>query len=374
MGLKQSAVLALVEKEFGRSINCCSIDGGYLFLVKKDDAIQVVAAVQGDCAWAEHWQTEKSMEKDGVMLNVLKINANNAALVRRYIKWTAPSACGTMGISIGITDSRAKMGTAAAESFKNRQIKPVFGDCSPEKLQAEQRNLLNMADDATWGVLEADYREGYGINAAGLKTEEEIVKALLYGYSMIGVDATDKIVQDNVKLSDEEIAKKFEAFPIEFQAAVNASYLNVEFQVGKHKISFKPKKVRRIVLEYGEVIMHIQYIYNTYLKPTPWPIDFELELRRDGRPLTVQEHYLIANELERNGVRLTSFLFDMADNLTDAELQLHAEIANTFEYRLSLANADLGNNDYTEFLKIAKNKGHFKVKSAEEAVKLLNKI
>lgn len=374
MGLKQSVVTTVMETEFGKILNCCTIEGGYLFLVQAGNEIKIVAATHGDCSWSEYWQAESSKDKDGMTLTVLKMNANNAALVRRYIKWAAPSVCGTRGISIGITDVNEKVAVEAVNIFKKRQIKPVLGDCTTAELKTVNRNLLNVVDDVTWGVLQTDYREGYGVNAAGLTSEEEVVKALLYGYSMIGFDATEKIVQENVKLDDAALAKKFEEFPIEFQAAVNASYLNVEFQVGKHKITFTPEEVHRIVLEYGEVIMHIQFIYNTYLKSTPWPIDFELTLKRLGRALTPQEHYLIANELERNAVHLACFMFDAMDNISDEDLQLHAEIANTFEYRLSIANAEKGKNDYKSFLKVAKNKAHFKVNSAEAVVELLDRI
>ena len=374
MSLKQNVAANLVANEFGTAINCCTIDNGYLFLIKKENNLQLIAAVQGECAWEKSWQAENVTKKDGVTLANLKMNANNAALVRRYIKWTCPSACGTMGLSVGIMNFGENISENVINAFKNRQIKPVLGDYTPQILQEKNKNFLQITDTATWNVLTADYRDGYGINAAGLKTEEEIVKALLYGYSMIGLDATDKIVQENVKLNDEEIAKKFEEFPIEFQAAVNASYLNAEFQIGKHKITFTPETLHRIILEYGEVIMHVQYIYNTYLKATPWPIDFELTLHPANRPLTKEEHYLIANELERNGVRIGTFLFDLKDNFSDEELQIHAEIANTFEYRLALANADLCQNDFKSFLKIAKNKCHFKVSGEKATLELLKKL
>ena len=218
-------------------------------------------------------------------------------------------------------------------------------------------------DTATWGVLEEGYKEGYGANAAGLKTEEEIVKALLYGYSMIGFDCSDKIDLGIEKLSDEAVDKRFEQFNETFRAAVHASYLNAEFKVGTSKITFTENQLHRIVLEYGEAIMHIQFIYNSYLKNTPWDIDFELDLSKPGKVLTPQEHYLIGNELQRNGIKLSSICLDP---LKDAEavndnLQLHCEIADTFGYRLSFKNADIAMNDTAAAMKYLKGKVHFKM-------------
>jgi len=372
--LKQSIVEAVIEKAVGKVVNSSSFGEGFFALVEKDGAMQLVAAVQGESALAEKWKAEGVLQQDGLQIYLLGMNANNWALVRRYIKWTAPTACGVRGISLGIKFPGETDRSAVLAEFKNRQIRPVLADATPEVLTEAGRNFLNLTDEATKAVFAANWRNGYGANATGLTTEEDVVKALLYGYSMVGFDASDKIVRENTQLSDEALTKKFEGFPLEFQAAVNASYLNVEFQVGKHKITFTPEQVHRIVLEYGEVIMHVQYIYNSYLKSTPWPIDFELCVKRADRGLTPQEHYLIANELERNGVKITSFLFDMKDNIGDEDLQLHAEIANTFEYRLSLDNADLTDNNYEEFLKVAKQKAHFKVQDTESAKEFLKKI
>mgnify|MGYP003310554163 FL=1 len=372
--LKQSTVETVIEKVVGKVVNSSSFGDGFFALAEKDGGLQLVAVTQGESPLAERWKAEKSMEQDGFKVYFLSMNANNWALVRRYIKWTAPTACGAKGISIGIKcPSETDRGMVLGD-FQNRQVRPVLADATPGALAEAGRNFLNLTDEATKAVFAANWRNGYGANAAGLTTEEDVVKALLYGYSMIGFDPSDKIVLENTKLSDEELTKKFEAFPMEFQAAVNASYLNVEFQVGEHKIAFTPEEVHRIVLEYGEVIMHVQFIYNSYLKSTPWPIDFELCIRRAGRALTPQEHYLIANELERNGVKITSFLFDLQDGISDGDLALHGEIANSFEYRLSLDNADRDENNFDDFLKVSKHRAHFKVRDIGAVKALLKKI
>ncbi len=372
--LKQSEIEQVLEKALGKVVNSSAIENGFFALVETEGEIKLAAVTKGECPLEKYWQAEKTLEQDGFKIALLLKNANNAALVRRYLKWTAPTACGARGISVGIMDVKETDRGQVLPEFKNRQIKPVLADATAADLAKANRNFLNLTDEATWSVFVADWRNGYGANAAGLTTEEEIVKALLYGYSMIGFDATDKIVKENTKLDDGALQKKFEEFPMEFQAAVNASYLNVEFQVGKHKISFTPEEVRRIVLEYGEVIMHVQFIYNSYLKSTPWPIDFELALRPEGRPLSPKEHYLIANELERNGVKITTFLFDALDKLSDEELQLHAEIANTFEYRLSIAHAEAADNDIKAFLKASKDKAHFKISKIDAVKDFLKKI
>ena len=371
--LKQSIFVEALEKAVGKVINSSAFGEGFFALVQGSEGLELVAAVQGSSPLEQRWQAKKSLEQDGLKIYLLNMNANNWALVRRYIKWTAPSACGAKGISIGIKAVENVDRGALLGLCQNRMIKPVLADAAPVALEKAKKNFLNLTDEATQAVFTANWRNGYGANASGLTTEEEIVKALLYGYSMVGFDPSGKIVSRNIKATDSSIEKKFSKFPQEFQDALKASYLGVEFQVGRHKISFSADEMHRIVLEFGEVIMHTQFIYNSYLKSTPWPIDFELDIHRPDRPLTPKEHYLIANELERNGVKITSFLFDCKDNIQDEDLELHAEIATTFEYRLALDNSDLANNDWEAFLKAARNKAHFKVQDIAGAQKLLSK-
>lgn len=366
MALKQAIAVAALQEAAGEVINksVCEVPGGWLALVNTDAGKRLAVAVQGEaplCAMLK--EAEQKAEVKGVQVTVAALNANNAAVVRRFVKWAAPSACGTRGASVGFSDWLGEADAFAAELFAKRQLKPVLVDYTAEDSAALQRNFLAAVDTATWGVLEAGYREGYGANAAGLKTEEDIVKALLYGYSMIGFDCSDKINLQIEKLSDAEVEKRFEEFNETFRAAVNASYLNAEFKVGGSKISFEETQLHRIILEYGEAIMHVQFIYNSYLKNTPWDIDFELALSKPGKLLTPQEHYLIANELERNGIKLAAVCLNtlneeaaLADNL-----QLHCDIASAFEYRLSLANADIGAADPAAVMKYSKGKAHFKL-------------
>lgn len=378
MALKQAIAVAALQEAAGEVINksVCEVPGGWLALVNTSGGKRLAVAAQGEaplCAMLK--EAEQKAEVKGVQVTVAALNANNAAVVRRFVKWAAPSACGTRGASVGFSDWLGEADAFAAELFAKRQLKPVLVDYTAEDSAALQRNFLEAVDTATWGVLEAGWREGYGANAAGLKTEEDIVKALLYGYSMIGFDCSDKINLDIEKLSDAEVEKRFEEFNETFRAAVNASYLNAEFKVGNSKLSFEETQLHRIILEYGEAIMHVQFIYNSYLKNTPWNIDFELSLSKPGKLLTPQEHYLIANELERNGIKLAAVCLDTLneDAALAENLQLHCDIASAFEYRLSLGNADIGLADPAAVMKYTKGKVHFKLNNILwlSAVKLI---
>lgn len=365
MALKQAEALAAMA-EAGSIIkeSFCEAQGCYFALADAKSGRRLLCAAKGASRFDTMWKdVELEYKVKDISVKVLKLNANNAALVRRLLKWTAPCACGNRGLSIAFCDWLGAADAEVVELFRKRRLRPVLVDMTPEDSTAIGRNFLEAVDTATWGVLAKGYRDGYGANAACLKSEDDIVKALLYGYSMIGIDATDKINLEIEGLSDAEVNKRFSDFNITFQAAVHASYLNAEFKVGKHTVKFTETQLHRIILEYGEAIMHIQFLYNSYLKNTPWDIDFELYLSKPGKVMTVEEHYLVANELERNGVKLASICLDpLIDSCAlGDDLEFHCEIAQTFCYRLSLAHADTGLINCAAASKYLKDRVHFKL-------------
>ena len=365
MALKQLVAVTAMEKVAGSIINksLCEVAGGWLALAATEVGKRLVLAYQEESPLDEKFNAKQTLEKDGVKVSVMELNPNNAAVVRRFVKWAAPSACGTKGTSVGFSDWTGAADAFVTDLFAKRQLKPVLVDYTAENSAVLKRNFLEAVDTATWGVLENGYKEGYGANATGLKTEEEIVKALLYGYSMIGFDCSEKINLDLEKLTEAEVEKRYEELNEVFRAAMDASYLKAEFKVGNDVITYTPEVLHRIVMEYGEAIMHVQFIYNSYLKNTPWEIDFELALSKPGKVLTPQEHYLIANELQRNGIKLSAICLDglLDQQALQDNLQVHCAIADTFGYRLSFCNADLTITEPAKAVKYLKNKVHFKL-------------
>lgn len=368
MAIKQALAVKAMEAAAGGKIVAASLSevtNGWVALVINADSKKLVCVTQGECPLTAMWAVESSCQQDDLQVDIMALNANNAAVIRRFLKWSAPTACGTKGTSIGFSDWLGAAGGFVTPLFAQKRVKPVLAEYSAADSVLLKRNFLEAVDAATWGVFETGYKEGYGANAEGLKSEEDIVKALLYGYSMIGLDCSDKINLQIEKMSDAEVEKRYNDFPQEFREAMQGSYLEANFQVGSEVIHFEPEQLRRIVLEYGEAIMHAQFIYNSYLKNTPWEIDFELLVAKEDKLLSPQEHYLIANELHRNGIKFAALGLNVleAAPLMQEMLPVHAAIADTFGYRLSFLQADLAFKDLGAVAKILKGKVHFKLSS-----------
>lgn len=373
MAVKQNVAMAAFSQAGCTVIaqSLCEITNGWLALADTEAGKRLVTAVKGTNP-LQRRQVEKTVNIKGVDVDIMALTPINAAEVRHIVKWTAPVACGVKGTSVGFADY-LNMGDAfLTEVFAKKQMRPVLIDMSPAALAAVGLNLMTAMDTVTWSVLEAGYRDGYGACAADLQVQTEnfhgfdfnadIYKALGAGYKTIGLDCSDKVDLSIEKLTDEQVEKRFEEFNDVFRAAVDASYLKVEFKVGNNKISFQPVALHRIVLEYGEAIMHIQNVYNTFLKSAPWEIDFEVAISKPGKNLTPEEHCLIANEMQRNGIKVAAVCLDAA---TEGEafqenLSMHCDIAETYGYRLSIKNADKALQNPGTVMKAMKGKVHFK--------------
>ncbi len=192
--------------------------------------------------------------------------------------------------------------------------------------------------------------------------EEDLVKALLYGYSSIGFDLKEQVDLSVDDLSAAEIDERYEKLPELFRSALTASYLQSEFDAEGFKLRYEEDELKRIILGYGQALMHSQYIYETYLKGSPWPLDYEADFSKVS--LSPAAHYLLAKEWERNSVKVCCVTLDAARFAADPdELEAHCRIAAFFGYRLGLLHADTALADPRKVRALLKEKVHFKLTS-----------
>lgn len=92
MALKQMDALAALREAAGEVIetSLCDVQGSWLALVNTEEGKRLAFAAKGEAALSALWKdVEKEADVKDVHVSVMALNANNAALVRRYVKWTA---------------------------------------------------------------------------------------------------------------------------------------------------------------------------------------------------------------------------------------------------------------------------------------------
>ncbi|MBQ3541408.1 MAG: hypothetical protein IJA40_06685, partial [Phascolarctobacterium sp.] len=97
MAFKQALAVAAIEKVAGKIINksLCEVPGGWLSLVETEAGKRLAFASKEESQLSKMFVAENTATENGVNVAVMALTPNNAAVVRRFVKWASPSACGT---------------------------------------------------------------------------------------------------------------------------------------------------------------------------------------------------------------------------------------------------------------------------------------
>ena len=226
------------------------------------------------------------------------------------------------------------------------------------------------------------YKTGFGADGDHVKTAKEVSYALESGCTMITLDCSEQIDNSIEGMSKAEVDAKYVQ-----NKELEDIYLNKSFDVGEGvTISFDEEIFKRTVLVYCKAIDHAINIFNTLnMKDGKQVADFEVSIDETMTPTLPTQHFFVANELVRKGVRVSTVAprfcgefqkgIDYKGDLKqfEAEMKIHAAISRHFGYKISIHS---GSDKFSIFPSAGKEtKGKFHLKTAGtnwlEAVKLV---
>lgn len=228
-------------------------------------------------------------------------------------------------------------------AVRGTKFAPIFAQQSVRENARTGRSPQQVMDDACRAVEAAKWDSPWGADADHLKTLEDIPPFVEAGYTFFTVDPGEYV--DNAADTEplDVLQQKIAGTNWDQLAAL---YLN---QNGAQIWGdFKMDSLMRAVVKYGKAIQHASGMFNR-LCQLKGEFDFEVSVDETDSPTTPLEHYFIANELTRLGVRFTSlaprfigrfekgvdYIGDL--NALDAELAAHAAVTAHFgTYKLSL--------------------------------------
>lgn len=198
-------------------------------------------------------------------------------------------------------------------------------------------------DDARRAVEAAQWDAPWGADADHLKTVEDITPFVEAGYTFFTVDPGEHV--DNTADTDALDTLKQKATTMNWDE-LSAVYLH---QTGEQVWGeFEVDSLIRAAVKYGQAIQHAASMFNR-LSQMKDEFDFEVSVDETDSPTTPLEHFYIANELTRLGVRFTSLAprfigrfekgVDYIGDLKalDIEFAKHAAVTSQFgTYKLSL--------------------------------------
>jgi hypothetical protein len=243
-------------------------------------------------------------------------------------------------------------------AVKGTKFAPIFAQQSVRENARTGRSPQQVMDDAKRAVDAAKWDSAWGADADHLKTVDDLPSFVDAGYTFFTVDPGEHV--DNAADTDSFDTLKQKV------AALNWDELSALYLLGNSDQAwgqFDAESLMRATVKYSRAVQHAVSIFKR-LSEMKDAFDFEMSVDETDSPTTPLEHFFIANELTRLGVKFTSlaprfigrfekgvdYIGDL--NALDNELSKHAAVTAHFgTYKLSLHS---GSDKFSVYPLIAK--------------------
>jgi hypothetical protein len=241
------------------------------------------------------------------------------------------------------------------------KLAPVFAQQSVRENARTGRTPQQVLDDARRAVEAAKWDAPWGADADHLKDVDDIPPFVEAGYTFFTVDPGEYV--DNAADDDSVDSLKRKTSDLDWEELTNVYLNGAGEQVWGR---FESETLLHAAAKYAKAIQHAIGMFKR-LSEMKDGFDFEVSVDETDSPTTPLEHFFIANELTRRGVKFTSLAprfigrfekgVDYIGDLQalDAELARHAAVTAHFgTYKLSLHS---GSDKFSVYPLIAKHWG-----------------
>jgi hypothetical protein len=296
----------------------------------------------------------------------------NAEALRDRLPWLRPVSLG-LKKSFGFGD---RLGLAtpghvrAVRHFSG--LAPIFAQQSARENARTGRTPQQVMDDAMWGVFQEGWREPWGADADHLKTPEAMDAFIAAGYTLYTIDPGDHVDNKAHTAPPAEVAAKVQALPWstlrDTVQDMEQRYLGRSFDLGNVALAFEREALWRAAAKYGHAIAHTVRMVRHLSEHNQQPFELEVSVDETETPTSPAEHFFIASELRRLGVRWVSLAprfvgrfekgVDYIGDLDafEAEFIQHVAVAKAMgPYKLSLHS---GSDKFSIYPLIAKHTGN----------------
>jgi hypothetical protein len=282
---------------------------GTTYLLGRDDKRKVLC-VLGDVTGFEG-------ERSGDLF-LCPLAPRNAAVLRERLPWLQPQPLG-LNKSAGCGD---RLGLATPGHIRAVRwagsIAPILAQQSMRENARTGRTPQQVMDDAQWGVFQEGWREPWGADADHLKTTADVDLCVTAGYTFYTVDPGDHVDNEAHTAPLDVLKDKVHALPWDALEdspdGLHRRYLDRRFEVESLVLEFDPTTLARAAAKYGRAIAHTTRMYRHLAMAiadangAQGGRAFELEVSVDetATPTSPLEHFFVASELKRLGVRWVS--------------------------------------------------------------------
>jgi hypothetical protein len=231
-------------------------------------------------------------------------DAQNAAALRAHLAWMTPAPVG-LRKSVGCGDRLGLATVGHLDAVRGGDMFPVLAQQSIREMQRSQRTPQQVMDDATWGVFQSGYRDGWGCDADHLKNTEAIDSCIAAGYIGFTLDPGDHVDNEAHDADITTLYGKYAALP--WDALMIAPADLKQLYIGETPYGeFHELTVMRAACKYSRAILHAATLAKHIdSRMTGRSYDLEVSVDETETPTSPAEHFFIANELIRLGVFFT---------------------------------------------------------------------
>ena len=331
-------------------------DGITYFLVRSEDTNEKYLGVMGN---PDEFQGGQGIAMDGgAGTHLFPLTHENAAVLRQRLPWLRPQPLGLQttagfGDRLGLATPGHIRAMESAISIQT-QIAPIFAQQSVRENARTLRTPQQVLDDAAWGVFQTGWRLPWGADADHLKTPADLDSFFDAGFTFFTIDPGDHV--DNAAQNDTitTLREKVKTLPWENLNStleeMTRRYISQTCTIEDFTLTFSEESLLRALAKYGRAIAHtIKMANHLTNRSGGTAYDLEVSVDETETPTSAEEHFFIANELKRLGVRWVSMAprfvgrfekgVDYIGDLSqfEADFARHAAIARYFgNYRLSL--------------------------------------
>lgn len=344
------------------SIN--QIEDTFVFMMKDIEGDVIIA-----CGSKANQFDGESFDADGKSCVKAPKTHQNGETLRRLFPFTKPIPVLHLDRTFGLGDRLGIAAPGHLRVFKAYDAYPILAQQSIRELNMTHRTYEDVLNSASFYVFREGYKDGFGADGDHLKQPSEIEYALSLGFTMITLDCSEHIRQDVDTLSKAEVDQL-----VELDEETTLRYVGQQIVIEGMPIKFDEEELKRNVLVYGKAIEFAAQIYQKYFIEGKANANFEISIDETATPTTPTQHYFVANELVRRGVKLDTMAprfcgefqkgVDYVGDIKqfEEELKIHAAIARHYGYKLSIHS---GSDKFSIFELVGKyTEGNFHVKTA----------
>lgn len=271
----------------------------------------------------------------------------------------------------------ATPGHVAALRRAGRGIRPIFAQQSIREMARTARSPEQVMADALAGLSAAGFDGAHGADADHLKTPDDVDRTAAAGFTFFTIDPSAKVDEEADSYPPDELEKRFARVADEVDWVGQYQGRAVKLPTGT-TVELTEQACKRAAVKYGRAIWLAvdlgKYIAAASAK-LGRPHEVELSVDETPQPTTLAEHYIVADQVLRAGVKLVSlaprFIGELEKGVDykgdvaafDRSVRDHAAVAEMLgPYKLSLHS---GSDKLSVYAPLARaTKGRFHVKTA----------